>query len=264
MQDAEEHARKSLEIARKFSLQRRQGNCLRRLGVLHCNMGKQEEAESLFREAIEIHESFENSRSFYACLSLLAEILLIMERHDEAERLVHESMRASLSLRDQVATGLTRAVLGRIDLDRGNARGALANMQAGLDGQTAAGWTVAAAISRIDVGLAHLELAALSDAHRELSAASDVLTTDTQDQARLQCLSVLALVRHGLGDVQGALQALAAARDLSQGQDELGRAIVALVAREVDPGSEELPGREQLEQLGKGALQLRSLLRVLT
>jgi tetratricopeptide (TPR) repeat protein len=236
---------------------------LRRLGVLHCNMGKQEEAEALFREAIEIHESFENSRSFYACLGLLAEILLIMERHDEAERLVHESMRASLRLRDQVATALTRAVLGRIHLDRGNARGALVHMQAGLDGQAAAGWTVAVAISRIDVALAHLELAALDDAHLDLSAASEVLTNETQDQARLQCLSVLALVRHRLGDAQGALVALISARELSAGQAEVERALVALVAGEIDPGSAELPSRDQLEQLGKRSLQLRSLLRVL-
>jgi len=259
MEEAERHARTALDIARRSGLQRREGNCLRRLGVIHCNLGKQEDAETLFREAIEIHESFDNPRSFYACLGLLSEILIIMEQHDEAEHLLQESIRKSQSLKDQVATAMTRGTLGRLLLDRGDAAASIEHMQAAVQGQLTAGWTVGAAISRIVIAIAHLQLDQIQDASAQMNTSLEVLTAHTQQQAYLQGLCVLSLIRHRQGDEPGARDALSEAHDLSTAQGEIEQALVGLIARELDPSAQNVPAAEHIERLSKRSLELRSL-----
>ncbi len=262
MEEAEAHAYKALEIARSSGLHRREGNCLRRLGVLQCNLGKQEEAEGLFRQAIEIHEAYENPRSFYACLALLSEIVLITERHDEAERLASESMRKSQTLRDEVATAMTRGVFGRIQLDRGNARSSLELIEDAVQGQLAAGWTVGAAISRISIVLALLQLGELEEAASQINAVMDVLGPHNQHQAHLQGLVVFALVRHRIGDASAAEDALTEALKLAGDQGAVEQALVALISREIDPGKLTMPSPEQLEDLSKRSFEVRVLRRV--
>jgi len=261
MEEAESHAQRALAIAQESGLRRREGNCLRRLGVIHCNLGKQEEAAVYFREAIEIHESFDNPRSFYACLGLLSDVLIILEQHQEAERLLQESVRKSQSLKDQVATAMTRGTLGRLELDRGDPGAAIEHIQEAVQGQLTAGWTVGAAISRIAIAIAHLQLDQLQDASAQMDAALEVLTAQTQQQAYLQGLCVRSLISHRLGNEGGASDALEEAHKLAAEQGEIEQALVGLITRELDPGTQDVPAVEHIEQLSKRSLELRSLYR---
>jgi len=265
MKEAEKHARNALEIASDSGLQRRKGNCLRRLGVLHCNLGMPQEAEGFLREAIEIHEAFDNPRSTYACLGLLAEVVLILGRHDEAERLVEESTRRALLLGDAVASAHTQGILGRIHLDLGNAPRAIRHLEAGRAGLAASGWAVGGAITQVGLAVAHLQLGAAEEASAQLAAAMEVLTAETQIQARLQALCVLAVTRARLSDPGGALESLTEAGQLAEAQGEVEQALCTVVAQQLDPAFSVANSltAEQLQQLSKRSVELRLLLRLL-